>query len=218
MKSEIFLYNFPMTSYAIRPATENDIPEISRLIIQLYQSELPGALTGNLEMQGKLLRFTLEANGESALQNRYVLCDESGNVIGTGMIEFSGDKPYDRAPNGTVSKAFQTIGFKATLRLLGTVARSLVGVYQHRDSSSALIHSVVVERNQRGRGAGKKLMQDLELVIRKRGVTHMRLQVLESNAEARHFYEKLGYQEIWRSSWWQALLSWRNLVMEKRVA
>lgn len=206
-----------MTPYTIRPAIENDIPEISRLIIQLYQSELPGALTGSLDMQAKLFRFTLEVNGESALRNRYMLCDESGNVVGTGMIEFPGEKPYDRAPNGTVSQAFRTIGFAATLRLLGTVARSLFGVYQHKENDSALIHSVVVDGSQRGRGAGEVLMRGLEKVIRERGAARARVQVLESNTEARRFYARLAYKEIWRSSWWQAFLSWRNLVMEKEV-
>ena len=78
-------------AFTVRPATQADIPDLARLIVELYQAEMPGALTGPLEKQIELLRFTLEANGDRAVHHRYVLCNERGTVIGTGMIEFPGN-------------------------------------------------------------------------------------------------------------------------------
>lgn len=209
-------YNLQMTSYAIRPAQPADIPNLARLILQLYDSELPGALSGGKDGQMQLFEFTLKANGASALKNRYLLCDDSGAVLGTGMIEFHGEEKFERAPNGTIAAAFRAIGIFSTLKLLGTVARSLLGVYQQNNPRSALIHSVVVTESRRGNGAGAALMDFLEAQIRARGL-NARLQVLGDNLGAQRFYARRGYREIWRLTGWRAALSWVSLIMEKEL-
>lgn len=111
----------------VRPPSGEDIAEIARLSVQLYASELPGALSGPLRAQEALTHFTLEANGRKALGNRYVACDAAEKVLATGMVQFPGELAFERAPDGTVAQAFRVIGVGPTLRLLGTVARSLVG-------------------------------------------------------------------------------------------
>ena len=205
-------------SFSIRPAVQADTLALSRLVIQLYAAELPGALTGPIDGQEALFRFTLEANGENALKNRYVMCDENGNILATGMIQFSDEPTFERAPDGTVSNAFRLLGTPAALKLFLTVARSLIGVQKHEDMESALIHSVVVDQNLRGKGIGVQLMTHLEERIRKHGVKKSRLQVLEDNISAVPFYQKLGYKQISKSPWWVSLLSWSSLGMEKDLA
>ena len=202
-------------SFSIRPATQADISALSRLVIQLYAAELPGALTGPIDGQEALFRFTLEANGESALKNRYVLCGKNRDILGTGMIQFSDEPTFERAPDGTVSRAFRLLGMPATLKLFATVARSLIGVQKHGDTNSALIHSVVVDETLRGKGVGVQLMTHLEEKIREHGVKRSRIQVLEDNIAAVPFYKKLGYKQIWKSPWWVSTLSWSSLEMEK---
>jgi ribosomal protein S18 acetylase RimI-like enzyme len=201
----------------IRPATRADLPDLARLIVELYQSELPGALTGPVEKQAELLRFTLEANGDKALHHRYVLCNDHGAIIGTGMIEFPGDRRFDRAPDGTVAAAIRTLGAFRAMRLFGTVVRTVFGVYRHDDPHSALIHTVVVTARERGRGAGAALMDHLEHTIHARRYACARLQVLAWNTAAQRFYACRGYVEIWRLSGWRALLSWPSVVMEKSL-
>ncbi len=58
-------------------------------------------------------------------------------------------------------------------------------------------------------------MDALEVQIRARGLEHSRLQVLQHNTAAQHFYQRLGYREIWRLDGWRCRLSWSSLVMEK---
>ncbi|GAB4542067.1 MAG: GNAT family N-acetyltransferase [Anaerolineales bacterium] len=203
--------------FHVHPAALSDIPRIAQLIQELYQAELPGALSGSASGQLELFEFTLQANGESALKNRYMLRDESGQTLGSGMIEFPREGGFERAPNGTIAKAFRAIGFFATLKLLGTVARSLLGVHRGQDLNSALIHSVVVVEAARGAGAGSALMNHLEGEIRARGLKRARLQVLANNLAALRFYARRGYKEIWRLSGWRAALSWASLIMEKEL-
>lgn len=202
-------------TFTVRPATQADISDLARLIVELYQAEMPGALTGPVEKQIELLRFTLEANGEKAVHHRYVLCGERGRVIGTGMIEFPGHGRFERAPNGVVTTAFRTLGVFPTLRLFSAVARTLFGVYRHTDPHSALIHTVVVTGSERSKGAGTVLMHNLECTIRRYGYARARLQVLAWNTRAQRFYERRGYIAVWRRSGWRALFSWPSVVMEK---
>lgn len=204
-----------MPAFTIRPAIGTDIPDLARLIVELYHSELPGALSGSQAGQERLLAYTLHANGEAALTNRLVVCDDQQQVIGTGMLQFSNEPAYERAPRGTIAAAVRELGIGPTLKLASVVARSLIGVYRHTDPQSALIHSVVITAAARGQGAGQTLMAALEEQIRSRGLTRSRLQVLANNTAAQRFYRRCGYDEIWRLDGWRARLGWPSLVMEK---
>lgn len=204
-----------MPAFTIRPAIGTDIPDLARLIVELYHSELPGALSGCRAGQERLLAYTLQANGEAALTNRLVVCDDQQRVIGTGMLQFPNEPAYERAPRGTIAAAVRELGIGPTLKLASVVARSLIGVYRHTDPQSALIHSVVITAAARGQGAGQTLMAALEAQIRSRGLTRSRLQVLANNTAAQRFYRRCGYDEIWRLDGWRARLGWLSLVMEK---
>ncbi|WP_322510863.1 GNAT family N-acetyltransferase [Chloroflexus sp.] len=206
-----------MSTFTIRPATSADVPDVARLIVELYHAELPGALSGARAGQERLLAYTLHANGAAALAHRYVVCDEQQRVIGTGMLQFPGEPVFERAPRGTIAAALREIGFLPTLTLAAVVARTLFGVYRHDDPQSALIHSVVVTAAARGHGAGQALMATLEEQIRARAIPRARLQVLASNTGAQRFYHRLGYREVWRLTGWRARLGWPSLVMEKRI-
>ncbi|ABY34785.1 MAG TPA: N-acetyltransferase [Chloroflexus aurantiacus] len=204
-----------MPAFIIRPAIGTDIPDLARLIVELYHSELPGALSGCRAGQERLLAYTLQANGEAALTNRLVVCDDQQRVIGTGMLQFPNEPAYERAPRGTIAAAVRELGIGPTLKLASVVARSLIGVYRHTDPQSALIHSVVITAAARGQGAGQTLMAALEEQIRSRGLPRSRLQVLANNTAAQRFYRRCGYDEIWRLDGWRARLGWPSLVMEK---
>ncbi|WP_298820633.1 GNAT family N-acetyltransferase [Chloroflexus sp.] len=207
-----------MAAFTIRPATESDIPDLARLIVELYHAEVPGALSGARSGQERLIAYTLRANGAAALAHRYVVCDSQQRVIGTGMVQFADAPVFERAPRGTLVAALREIGIGPTLKLVAVVARTLFGVYRHADPQSALIHSVVVDPAARGQGAGFALMMALEAAIRQYGLPRARLQVLASNTGAQRLYRRLGYREIWRLTGWRARLGWPSLVMEKEVA
>lgn len=207
-----------MAVFTVRPAQEADIPSLARLMVELYHAELPGVLRGSRVGQECLLAYTLTANGPTALRYRYVVCDEQQRVIGTGMLQLPGEPAFERAPRGTLIAALRELGTLPTLHLIGTIARTLFGVYRHDDPHSALIHSVVIATDVRGCGAGQVLMTALEEHIGAHRLTRARLQVLASNTNAQRFYYRLGYREIWRLTGWRARLGWPSLVMEKTVA
>jgi len=207
-----------MPAFTVRPATSADISALARLIVELYHAELPGLLSGSQRGQEQLLAYTLRANGEVALNNRLVVCDEQQHVVGTGMVQFPTEPAYERAPRGTIAVALRELGVVPTLKLAMAVVRTLFGMYRHTNPHSALIHSVVVSAAVRGNGAGQQLMSALEAQIQARGLERSRLQVLQHNTAAQRFYRRLGYREIWRLDGWHARLGWPSLVMEKELS
>jgi ribosomal protein S18 acetylase RimI-like enzyme len=62
-------------------------------------------------------------------------------------------------------------------------------------ADEAQIHSVVVDDQVRGHGAGSRIMQHLEREAAAAGKRRIVLQVVASNAGARAFYHALGYEE-----------------------
>jgi GNAT superfamily N-acetyltransferase len=59
---------------------------------------------------------------------------------------------------------------------------------------SAVVEDVVVERSERGRGTGRRLVEAIELWARYRGATRLQLLADRENAPALAFYERLGWR------------------------
>jgi len=55
------------------------------------------------------------------------------------------------------------------------------------------IHEIVVLKEYKGRGIGKKLMEVAENYLKSKGYSIIELWVGEKNHVAKKFYEKLGY-------------------------
>ena len=60
----------------------------------------------------------------------------------------------------------------------------------------AEVGSLVVERDQRGRGMGKALMEKAEAWASERGINEIRLRSNVIRREAHLFYEGLGYERV----------------------
>jgi ribosomal-protein-alanine N-acetyltransferase len=60
------------------------------------------------------------------------------------------------------------------------------------------LENIVVAEEFRGKGVGKQLMQELFTQAQKMNSDLVFLEVRDSNAPARRFYEKLGFQETGR--------------------
>lgn len=207
----------PIDIVTVRPAQLNDIPALADLLLQLYAAELPGALTGPLDHQRRLLRFTLETQPTRSLQHRYVLCDTTDRVLATGMIQFPNEPSFERAPAGTVRMATALLGYRAVGRLLLTIARSMIGVRSQRLADTVLLHSIVVDAHYRKQGLGQMMVNQLEQIAIEQGYQWAMLQVLANNEAARHLYQSCGYQEIWRSPRWVAMLSWSSYILRKAL-
>lgn len=201
----------------IRSATSDDFPTLSDLMVQLYAAELPGALTGERALLSRVIRFTLEAQPAQALLNRYILADADGQTLATGMIQFPTIPPFDRAPDGTIAMALRTLGYRATGRLLLTVARSRVAVHVQHQADTALVHSYVVDERQRGQGFGRVMLNALEQKMTEAGCQWSELQVLAGNTVARNLYIRSGYKDVGRPPRWAEMLSWPSYVMRKAL-
>jgi ribosomal protein S18 acetylase RimI-like enzyme len=113
--------------------------------------------------------------------------------------------------------ALTLLGYRATSRLLLTVARSMLGMYQLRQTDAALMHSVVVDARHRGQGLEHTMMDALEDVARQQESAWALLQVFADNVAARRFYRNRGYQDVWQTPRWVAALSWPSYVMQKAL-
>jgi ribosomal protein S18 acetylase RimI-like enzyme len=70
------------------------------------------------------------------------------------------------------------------------IGTAMVGHDGHR----GWVYYVAVHPTQQGTGLGAALMAQAEAWLKARGVPKLQLMVRESNAQARGFYEKLGYR------------------------
>jgi ribosomal protein S18 acetylase RimI-like enzyme len=59
------------------------------------------------------------------------------------------------------------------------------------------VMEIQLEDSVRRRGLGKRLMQTLELIARKNALDAVALTVLGSDTDARRFYDRLGYGEVY---------------------
>lgn len=66
------------------------------------------------------------------------------------------------------------------------------------EDNSYYICGVAVERTERGKGVGKRLMQEAERDARAKGFDKLSLVVFEQNKVAYELYLKLGYKEVMR--------------------
>lgn len=207
----------PNRSVLVRPAAREDFPRIAQILIQLYAAELPGALSGSPAGQQELLEFTLAAKQAQGLQGRYVACNGAGDILATGTVEYPGATPYERAPDGTIQLAVARIGYRATARLLLTVARSMVPSPRPSTPDAVWLHSVVVDERHRGQGVGRVLINGLEAQASAQGYQAVWLQVLAMNQPARQLYQQLGYKEMWSSPRWHGMLTWPSYLMRKAL-
>jgi ribosomal protein S18 acetylase RimI-like enzyme len=64
-----------------------------------------------------------------------------------------------------------------------------------KDSFSSIhIDQMGVNESFRGKGIGKKLMEEVRNIAKERGVSRIQLSVWSDNAQARRFYENLGFE------------------------
>lgn len=201
----------------VRPATAADFPTIAQQLIQLYEAELPGALSGPPERLQQLLHYTLAAKQGQGLRGRYIAC-RGDTIVASAALDRPGGSTYERAPAGTVGQALELIGYRATLRLLSVVARSLVAGQLPHDPDGIWLHSLVVDTSYRGQGIGRVLLGELEQHARGQGAQTIWLQVLAMNTPARALYQSAGYADAWAAPRWHSLLAWPSYHMRKAVA
>jgi ribosomal protein S18 acetylase RimI-like enzyme len=174
----------------VRPASSSDIDALSRLLVQLYAFELPGMLRGDAAAQTEIARRLITA---TPLGGRSVVVRD-GAVVATGSLA-TRDAPRPSTPPGALLALPSVMGKRDALKSFIGVLRGVLTIAAPPAADEAQIHSVVVDDQARGRGAGSRIMQHLEQEAAAAGKRRVVLQVVASNAGARAFYRALGYEE-----------------------
>ena len=90
---------------------------------------------------------------------------------------------------------YSTIGLTAILNreIAGfAIARINIG----RNATSGHILTIDVTPAYRRKGIAQKMLQEIETILRERGIRECRLEVRENNVAALNLYQKLGYKKI----------------------
>ena len=99
-------------------------------------------------------------------------------------------------------RSFAHLSASATAKLLVAerdgAAAGYCAVLFRAASTKARLYSIAVAADARGRGTGRRLMEDAARIVRKRGRARLRLEVRADNAAAIGLYEGLGYRRIGR--------------------
>ncbi len=199
----------------LRPATSADAGTLAELVVQLFHAEMPGVLRGPRDGQVRLIRHLVEHELASGVRGRFMAVDASGNVVGSASIRLHGDVSTVNLPRGTLTLAIRCLGPLNTLILIGNMLRAaLVGETRLRPGE-CYVYSVVVAEDQRGRGIGDAIMQQIEERARCMGVSVAYLRVISSNQPARRLYLRRGYQIVARTSRFAGRIAIPSELMRK---
>jgi GNAT superfamily N-acetyltransferase len=134
-----------------RPATRADTWAVARLLVQLYEAEAPGLLTGDPEHAALRISRALEHDGGPAPLGTYYLLTRGDVALGVGAVA-TAECPV----------------------------RGLWGPGP-TDPADALLHSMVVDRGVRRTGVGTHLLRSLEDQAARRGKRNLLLYLRSGN-------------------------------------
>ncbi len=88
--------------------------------------------------------------------------------------------------------------FGLIARLNGEIVGFIIFRIESDEDTYGHIITINVSPNHRRRGIGQKLMKEMELILKQKGIVDCRLEVREGNEAALRLYRQLGYQEAGR--------------------
>jgi ribosomal protein S18 acetylase RimI-like enzyme len=199
----------------LQRADLNHMEALAKLIVQLYNVEVPGVLGGPYEGQIRLFQHILTHELKNGGYGRYVAQSESGTIIGSIGLRLAGEPISNIVPPELVSVAINTVGMYSTLRIFGNMLRSALLPETLLRPGDAYIYSVVVDERLRGLGFGRAMLDQTEQIAYNHGARAVLLRVLSHNDIAHRLYDHAGYQVIGRTPRWIGWLSYSTDLMRK---
>ena len=161
-----------MLNPLVRPATPDDAAAIASVHTETWKSTYAGAIPDDV-----LAQFTDQARREAYWRDQLIREAQSGETRTWAAVDTSGQVaglvvagPAQRTPDDP----------EAALAYAGEV------------------YAVYVHPRAQGQGLGSALMRSAAAELRARGLAGLLVWCLESNIQARGFYERLGGQFITR--------------------
>ena len=148
-----------------RKATSEDIPAISRIYTHIHQAEEAGEMVIGWKRGVYPTRQT--AYKAVKRDDMFVETDESGTVVGAAIIN---QKQVD-------TYRFGKWRFPA------------------EDNEVMVLHTLVIEPSEKGKGYGKAFVKFYEDYALQNGCHYLRMDTNERNTAARKIYAHLGYEE-----------------------
>ncbi len=207
-----------LDTVTLRSATLSDAAALSELVVELYQTELPGSLHSPRSSQLQLFRYLVEHElnvGGSA--GRFLAVDEAGLVVGTASVRMAGDVVLSSLPPKLFSVCLSSIGLVDTARLFGALLRSSFSADPPLRLGECFVYSVIVSKQARGRGVGSAMMAQVEAFAYQAGAQLALLRVIAGNQRARDFYLRLGYQFVSHTPPWIAWLGVPSDLLRKEL-
>jgi GNAT superfamily N-acetyltransferase len=176
-------------------ANTADVPEVARLLVQLYKEEAPRMVPSDEGSFTTLLEAGLRAQGPAAIDSSLVVRDARGRKL-IGYVALSCDHSPRKPPFtwDYLVTAFRRLGPSAVrvlwhqFRLTGLLCATL-------GPKTAQLHSLIVDHAHRGEGVGAGLVRRLEDVARRQGQEAILLYILDGNP-IEDFYHRLGYRRV----------------------
>jgi ribosomal protein S18 acetylase RimI-like enzyme len=173
-----------------------DIPEIARLLAQLYKEEAPRMVPSDERSFISLLEAGLRAQYPAAIDSSLVVRDARSRARLAGYVALSCDYSPRKLPfnQDYLTTAFRRLGPSAVrvlwhqFRLTGLLCAAL-------GPKTAQLHSLIVDPAHRGEGIGVRLVRNLEDVARRQGQEAILLYILDGNP-VEDFYYRLGYRRV----------------------
>jgi ribosomal protein S18 acetylase RimI-like enzyme len=201
----------------IRSANSDDSNQIARLLVALYEAEMPGMLAGPQESRVELLR-QLIANNKAVVRCGLVLT-QGQEIIGYGAT----------APADEQREMSNTIDvLRQSQKVLGLRNGAIFTWHYFRFQSlmcvplpknTAQMHSLVIDPAQRGKGYGERMLRAMEQQAVDSCHQIALLYVVAGNP-AQRLYERMGYLVVPTPSTAGAarrLLRKPGLAMAKRL-
>lgn len=173
-----------------------DIPEIARMLTQLYKEEVPRMVPSDEGSFTILLEAGLRAQGTATIDSSLVVRDARSRAKLAGYVALSCDHSPRKQPFNWdyLATAFRWLGPSAVrvlwhqFRLTGLLCAAL-------GPKTAQLHSLIVDPARRGEGIGVGLVRSLEDVARRQGQEAIFLYILDGNP-VEDFYYRLGYRRV----------------------
>ena len=122
----------------------------------------------------------LKLYADEDIDNGNILSIDKAETIFNKMQSYPNYKIYIAKYNG---------------KIVGTFSLSIMDNIAHRGKSSGLVEDVVVDKNMRSKGIGKKMMEHVLAICKENHFYKMSLSSNLKRTKAHGFYERLGFEK-----------------------